>query len=84
MCVQKIDGGYILISRSDITRLKAQISSRSLTTIEARGILGFIEMRSIRNAAEALRVKNKKGTALIPNYSSKELSKLTNLSLIHI
>ena len=77
--MQKIDGGYILISRSDITRLKAQISSRSLTTIEARGILGFIEMRSIRNAAEALRVKNKKGTALIPNYSSKELSKLTNL-----
>ena len=77
--MQKIDGGYVFICRKALSHLKAQISTRALTTIEVRGILAFVEMRSIRDAAEALRVKNKKGTALIPNYSSRELSKLTNL-----
>jgi hypothetical protein len=77
--VQKIDGGYVLVSQKALSRLKAQISTRELTTNEARGILGLLEMRSIRKAAEALRGKNKKGRDLIPNYSAKELSKLTNL-----
>ncbi len=77
--MQKIDGGYVLVSQKALSRLKAQFSTRELTTNEARGILGLLEMRSIRKAAEALRGKNKKGRALIPNYSAKELSKLTNL-----
>ncbi len=77
--MQKIDGGYVLVSQKALSRLKAQISTKGLTANEARGILGLLEMRSIRKAAEALRGKNKKGMALIPNYSAKELSKLTNL-----
>lgn len=77
--MQKIDGGYVLVSQKALLLLKAQISTRVLTTNEARGILGLLEMRSIRKAAEALRGKNKRGRALIPNYSAKELSKLTNL-----
>lgn len=77
--MKKIDGGYVLINQKALLRLKAQISTRELTANEARGIIGFLEMRSIRNAAEALRSKNKKCSALIPNYSAKELSKLTNL-----
>ncbi len=77
--MQKIDGGYVLVSQKALLLLKAQISSRALTANEARGILGLLEMRSIRKAAEALRGKNKKRRDFIPNYSAKELSKLTNL-----
>jgi hypothetical protein len=77
--VQKIDGGYVLVSQKALLCLKAQISSRVLSANEARGICGLLEMRSIRKAAEALRGKDKWGRVLIPNYSAKELSKLTNL-----
>ncbi len=79
--MQKIDGGYVWVGQKALSRLKAQISTRELTINEARGILGLLEMLSIRKAAEAKRGKNKKGRELIPNYSAKELSKLTNLPL---
>lgn len=76
-----IQGGYVFFSSRSLSRLNAQISSRSLTTIEGRGMLAFQEMWSIRTAAAALRAKSKKGTALIPNYGAKEFSRLTNLPL---
>ena len=44
-------------------------------------MLAFEEMRTIRIAAAALRAKSKKGPALIPNYSAKECSRLTNLPM---
>lgn len=79
--MQKIDGGYVLMSQSTLSRLKAQISSKAITAVEGRGMLAFLEMHIIRKAAEALRSKNRASSKLIPNYSAKELSRLTNLPL---
>ena len=76
-----IQGGYVFFSSKSLSRLNAQISSRSLTTVEGRGMLAFQEMRSIRAAAASLRARSKKGSALVPNYSTKEFSRLTNLPL---
>ena len=76
-----IQGGYVFFNSRSLSRLNAQISSRSLTTIDGRGMLAFQEMRSIRTAAAALRAKSKKGTALVPNYSTREFSRLTNLNM---
>lgn len=76
-----IQGGYVFFNGGSLSRLNAQISSRALTAVEGRGMLAFQEMRSIRKAAAALRAKSKKGAALVPNYSARELSRLTNLPL---
>jgi hypothetical protein len=78
--VQKIPGGYALVSKKEASRLIAQISTRAITASEARAILGFVEMHAIRKAAEAMRGKKKKGRELVPNFTPRELSRITGLS----
>ncbi len=79
--VQKIDGGYILVSQRTLAHLSGQISSRAVSAIEGRGIIGLQEMRSIRAGAGALRAKSRRGVVIVPNYRATELSKLANISI---
>ncbi len=79
--MQKIDGGYVFISKKSLGDLNAQISTRKLSAIEGRGTLAFLEMQSIRRTAAAIRSRSQKRTKLIPNYNAKEFSRLTNLPL---
>ena len=81
---ERIAGGYALVGKSYISSLKAQISSKRLTANEGRGSLAWLEMSSIRKAAEALRGNNKnsrKAEKITPKYTASELVKLTSLPL---
>jgi hypothetical protein len=78
--VQKIDGGYVLLSKEALIALNAQISSRLIPLVEARGIFAQLEMRAIREAARASTAKNSKASNRIPEYTAKEISKLSGLS----
>lgn len=76
----KIEGGYLFRGRNELSRLIALISSRKLSLAEARVFIVSIEMRSIRDAAKALKGKRKEGRGVIPNYQANEIKKLSGLS----
>ncbi len=79
--MQKIDGGFVLLSKEALSSLNAQISSRLISLGEARGIFAQVEMRSVREAARASNAKKLNRLERIPEYTSKELSKLSGLTL---
>ncbi len=79
--MQKINGGFVLLSKEALSRLNAQISSRTISLVEARGMFAQLEMRSVREAARASRGKFLKGQERVPDYSGKEVSKISGLSL---
>jgi CRP-like cAMP-binding protein len=79
--VQKIDGGYVLLSKEALIALNAQISSRLIPLVDARGIFAQLEMCAIRDAARASTAKKSKASNRIPEYTAKEISKLSGVSL---
>jgi hypothetical protein len=76
--MQKIEGGFVLINRPALVSLIDQISTKSISLDKAKAVLGLLEMKSIRKAAESLKPKFKQGK-VIPNYSAQELSKISGL-----
>ena len=76
-----IEGGFVLKTKKEISNLIDLLASKTLPLSEARVVLASTEMRSIRDAAEALRSKNKKGSSVIPDFKDQELKQLTLLPL---
>lgn len=77
----KIEGGYIFRTRLELSRLIALVSSKKLSLCEARVFIASIEMRAIRDGAEAKKGKAKKSRGVIPTYQNKEIKTLSRLSL---
>ena len=80
----RIDGGFVLKSKKEVSHLIGLLASKSMTLSEARVVLASIEMRSIRDAAEALRAKSKKGSKLIPDFKDSELKTFTELPITQV
>jgi len=76
-----IEGGFALIGRAAFIDLNAQISAKNISIKKARAIFAFIEMQSIRKAAEASKPEFKKGK-IVPLFSAIELSKISKLSVL--
>lgn len=79
--VLKIEGGYVFRVRAEISRLIALVSSKKLSLCEARVFIASIEMRAIRDGAEAKKGKTKKSREVVPDYQNKEIKTLSKLSL---
>ena len=76
----KIDGGFVLKSKKEISYLIDLCAARTLSLSDAKVVQESTEMRSIREAAEALRAKSRKRSSVIPIYLDLEIKKLTLLS----